>query len=390
MRPGGPILLGLGLELVAVFGASLVMVRRITRPLTAPPRAADRAGRGDGDARASVGGAAELRRVAEAFNAMQAAIGAFAAERARVVAALGHDLRRPITSLRIGTEMLDDEAAREPMIRTLEEMGVMADGLLRWGRGGAEAEQATAMDLARLLREAAAEGDPDAPMRNDGPQSLTLRARPVALRRAFANLADNARRHAGGGRVRLSAADGLATVAVEDDGPGISEDTWRRPSSPFGAASPRARSRRGAPSSASRSPATPSAPMVERWRSRTAPRAASAPSPPCRWTAGRTRFPCEGPGDRGRQGRTPRGGPGTPEGRRITGGGRGSVSPQALGHGPAPCRPPPPSPIRRSPEENPSGAPIRGRSARSELPAAGGTPPGAHPSRAPPRAASAG
>ena len=233
LRPGGPILLALGLGLVAVLGASLLMVRRITRPLTALARAADRAGRGDRDARAPVEGAAELRGASEAFNAMQAAIGAFEAERARVVAALGHDLRTPITSLRIRAEMLDDEAAREPMIRTLGEMEVMAHGLLRWGRGGAEAEEAGEVDLARLLREVAAEGDPDAPVRHEGPQSLLLRARPVALRRAFANLASNARRYAGGGVIRLSAADGLATVVVEDHGPGIPEDALTAVLEPF-------------------------------------------------------------------------------------------------------------------------------------------------------------
>ena len=100
-RLGGPILLALGLGLAAVLGASLLMVRRITRPLTALAEAADRAGRGDRDAHAPVEGATGLRRAAEAFNAMQEAIGAFEAERARVVAALGHDLRTPITSLRI-------------------------------------------------------------------------------------------------------------------------------------------------------------------------------------------------------------------------------------------------------------------------------------------------
>ena len=122
------------------------------------------------------------------------------------------------------------------MIRTLDQMGVMADGLLRWGCGAAEPEALAEADLARLLREVAADGDPGAPMAYEGPDHLVLRARPVALRRAFANLASNARRHAGGGVIRLSVADDLATVAVEDDGP---RRRPRRPGDPAGAVPPR-------------------------------------------------------------------------------------------------------------------------------------------------------
>ena len=226
---GGPaLLLILGLSLAAVLLVGILFVRLLTRPLAALAEAAHAAGRGDRTARVAETGARELREAAAAFNDMQARIARFEAERMRTLAAVGHDLRTPITSLRIRAEMLH-EAEAQPMIRTLDEMKVMAEGLLAYAKGGGDAEETVPVDLAPLLERLCEErgalfrrGDPAA-----------VRGRPVALGRAVGNLIDNALRYAGGARVTLSREGAEAVIAVEDRGPGIAPERLADVMEPF-------------------------------------------------------------------------------------------------------------------------------------------------------------
>ena len=229
-REGGPaaLLAVVGLSLLSVLGVGVLFVRQMTRPLDALAEAARAAGRGDRAARVPERGAREVREAAAAFNDMQARIARFEAERTRTLAALGHDLRTPITSLRIRAEMLDAEDAA-PMVRTLDEMAVMADGLVTFARGEGEAEAPEPVALADLL---------DAVCRDRGATlaataDAVVTGRPVALSRAVGNLIDNALRYGGAARVTL-ARDGVqAVVAVEDDGPGIPEDRLAAMFEPF-------------------------------------------------------------------------------------------------------------------------------------------------------------
>ncbi len=171
---------------------------------------------------------ARCAQAAAAFNDMQARIARFDAERMRTLAAVGHDLRTPLTSLRIRAEMLDEPDAA-PMIRTLEEMTVMADGLVAYARGTAEAEPVQDVDLAALLARLCE--DRGAPLAVDAP--AIVRGRPVALGRAIGNLVDNALRYGGAARVLLSRAASEAVVTVEDNGPGIPEDRLAAVFEPF-------------------------------------------------------------------------------------------------------------------------------------------------------------
>jgi signal transduction histidine kinase len=216
------------LTFAAVLGAGLGIARQIARPLAHLEDAARAAGRGDRAARAPEDGPRELRRAARAFNDMQARIARADAERARVMGALGHDLRTPITSLRIRAEMLP-EADAAPMIRTLDEMTVMADGLMAHARSEADPEVPEPVALAPFLRELAeARGAETAAL---APASAAIR--PVALGRAVGNLIDNALRYAGAARVSLTREDGAAVIAVDDDGPGIAPERLRDVQEPF-------------------------------------------------------------------------------------------------------------------------------------------------------------
>ena len=160
---------------------------------------------------------------------MQAEIARFDAERLRTLGAVGHDLRTPMTSLRLRAEMVEDEALREPMIRTLDEMGVMADGLVSYARSGQEDEARVAVDLAALLSDLCAERGA---VWTGGP-ALSAQGRPVALKRVFGNLLDNALRYAGAAEVALAREDDTARVSVRDTGPGIPEDRLAQMFAPF-------------------------------------------------------------------------------------------------------------------------------------------------------------
>jgi signal transduction histidine kinase len=219
----------LGLSLLSVLAVGILLARGLTRPLTALAAAARAAGAGDRTARVAITGARELRDASAAFNDMQAQIARFDAERLRVLGAVGHDLRTPITSLRIRAEMLDDDATRDAMVRTLDDMAVMADGLVTYARGGAEAEPADNIALAEFLEQLAQ--DRGAAWR--GGDKATVTGRRVALSRAIGNLIDNALRHGGSAEVALAVTGDRAVVTVADRGPGLPDAAIEAMFAPF-------------------------------------------------------------------------------------------------------------------------------------------------------------
>ncbi|NND43389.1 MAG: HAMP domain-containing protein [Silicimonas sp.] len=218
----------LGLSLAAVLGGALIFLRRLTKPLAELAQAARAAGRGDRSARVAEDGAREFQEAAHAFNDMQARIARFDAERTRTLAAVGHDLRTPITSLRIRAEMLSDQDA-EPMIATLEEMRVMADSLVAFARGGENTEEPQPVDLAKLVQRLAAERGAELAV----VMPTEIIGQPVALSRAIGNLIDNAMRYAGAARVTLDRTGKDAVVTIEDDGPGIPAEQLDEVQEPF-------------------------------------------------------------------------------------------------------------------------------------------------------------
>ncbi|MCX7933435.1 MAG: ATP-binding protein [Rhodovarius sp.] len=172
-------------------------------------------------------GAAEVRQAAIAFNRMQENIRRFIAQRTEMLAGISHDLRTPITRMRLTLAMLprspetaEDIAALE---QDVQEMERLVETYLAFARGEGT-EKPRQCDLVPILRElAAAARRSGAEVTENLPEELSLPVREGALRRAIGNLLDNARRH--GRRVALSArAEGnLAEVLVDDDGPGIPE-----------------------------------------------------------------------------------------------------------------------------------------------------------------------
>nr|WP_232478987.1 ATP-binding protein [Roseomonas rosulenta] len=214
-------------------------VARLMRPVRLLAEAADRLGRDVNAPPLPEGGPSEVATAARAFNVMAGRIRRFVADRTQMLAAIGHDLRTPITRLRLRAEFMDDDEQRRKMLSDLDEMEQMIAATLAFARDDAAAEPATPVDLAALCRTVADEAADARPelaeaIAFEGPERLTIRARPIALKRAIANLVSNALAYGGAARLRLVPPEGgVVRLAVEDDGPGIPEAELEAVFTPF-------------------------------------------------------------------------------------------------------------------------------------------------------------
>ena len=224
---------------VAAMLLILMAVARLMRPVRLLAAAADRLGRDVNAPPLEETGPSEVAIAARAFNLMAERIRRFVADRTQMLAAIGHDLRTPITRLRLRAEFMDDDEQRRKMLSDLDEMEQMIAATLAFARDDAAAEPASALDLAALCRTVADEAADARPelaeaIEYDGPERLTVRARPVAMKRAVANLVSNALAYGGAARIRLSREEtGLVRLAVEDEGPGIPEAELEPVFAPF-------------------------------------------------------------------------------------------------------------------------------------------------------------
>jgi signal transduction histidine kinase len=219
---GSPIVSTVLFVVVSVSLLGIWATRALRRPLSGFAKAAEGFSL-DGDAvKLPERGPDEIRAVAKAFNRMSDRVKTLVGDRTRMLAAMGHDLRTPITRLRLRSEFIGDGDLRRQMLRDLDQMSAMTEGVLVFLRDGQTREAATAVDVASSLQTIC---DQFADMGHDvqyqGPDHATSIARPDDLRRAVANLVDNAVRYGSHIVVRLSADDTGLCVAVEDDGPGI-------------------------------------------------------------------------------------------------------------------------------------------------------------------------
>ena len=217
-------LIAFALMTVAAVAVSVWASRRLVAPVGTLAAAADALGRDVATAPLPEHGPAEVALAARAFNLMAARIRRAVAERTFMLTAISHDLRTPITRLRLRAEFMDDEALRAKMLADLDELEALVSATLAFGRDSLGGEPAVTLDLAELLRSVlddAADARTEGPagLSYDGPRALAIQGRPTALRRAFANLIGNAVAYGGAARVSL----GLnpVVVTIDDDGPGI-------------------------------------------------------------------------------------------------------------------------------------------------------------------------
>ncbi len=209
-----------------LFGIAALFMRNQVRGIRRLADAVEAFGIGRDPGPVRPEGAVEVRRAATAFNRMQERIRRFLAQRTEMLAGVSHDLRTPLTRMRLALAMLPARAEMAADVAELtadvEEMERMVEAYLAFARGEG-AEQAEPVNLSAVLEEVAAGARrAGAVVRLDVPEDLTLRLRADAVRRAITNLVDNARRHAH--LVVLTAAPAGSRgvqVTVDDDGPGI-------------------------------------------------------------------------------------------------------------------------------------------------------------------------
>jgi len=225
---------------VAAAGLTLWAVRRMMRPVRDLAAAADRLGRDVNAPPMPEGGPAEVATAAHAFNTMAERIRRYVADRTQMLAAIGHDLKTPITRLKLRAEFLDDDEQRRKMLADLDEMEAMIVSTLAFARDDSAAEPSVPVDLAALCRtvldEASDAATPETAERITyaGPEHLTVSARPVALKRALANLVGNAVAYGGAAQLTLTPpAARLLRIAVADDGPGVPEGELENVFQPF-------------------------------------------------------------------------------------------------------------------------------------------------------------
>jgi signal transduction histidine kinase len=231
--------LRLALTLVVLLGTvlvlSLVAVRWLTGPLSALATAAEELGRDIDRPPLPETGPLEVRRAARAFNTMQQRLSRFIADRTRILTAMSHDLKTPLTRLRLRSEMLDDEALRGKIGKDLDEMEAMVTQTLDYMRQASSGEAMQPVDLGALIESLQADyRDTGAAVEIEGGAAIKpIAGRPLALRRCLANLLDNAIRY--GKRAVLRVEDGAreVTIRVLDEGPGIPEAELEQAFEPF-------------------------------------------------------------------------------------------------------------------------------------------------------------
>jgi signal transduction histidine kinase len=175
-----------------------------------------------------------VRALATAFNDMQKRIKMLLDDRTHALAAVSHDLRTPLTRLRLRTEDITDAEARAAVTGDLDTMERMIDQTLAYLRGDKTGEAVTALNLTAILQtivDDAADAGTTVAFLSPGP--VAMNGRHLALRRCFENIIGNAVKHGEAPAISLSVADGQAVVRVSDHGPGIADANKARVFEPF-------------------------------------------------------------------------------------------------------------------------------------------------------------
>lgn len=224
----------LAITAVVLTMIAVLVAHRVSRPMRRLAVAAEAFGRGEEIKPLPEEGPIDIRRTAEAFNRMQERLSRFVSDRTGMLAAIGHDLRTPITSLRLRAEFVADPDMREKILATLDEMQAMTEATLAFAREEATGEPTRVVDLAALAESVCndlADLGWDVAFAESG--KVPYRCRPAAIRRALRNLIENAVRYGGCARVSLALARDSFEISIEDEGPGIPEEECERVFVPF-------------------------------------------------------------------------------------------------------------------------------------------------------------
>ena len=227
------LLVNLGLMLLAVVGLVVVAARSTVRPLTELARAARGLSTNLKSPPLPEDGPSEVREAAQAFNAMQTSIRDGIEERERFLAAISHDLKTPVTRLRLRTEMLADADLRERFRTDVDDMQLLLDSALDFLRGRSVDEPIQPMDLVALTESLVDDYEGRGEVVLNAPEALRFPGRPKALKRALVNLIENALKYGGQAEIALVMKDDGVEISVQDRGPGLPESELDKVFEPF-------------------------------------------------------------------------------------------------------------------------------------------------------------
>jgi signal transduction histidine kinase len=221
----GPWFLTLLFAAISVTLLGLWTARALTAPLSSFVRAAESFSlNGALAAPLPECGPEEVRSVARALNRMRERITTLIDDRTRMLAAISHDLRTPITRMRLRSEFIEDDANRSCMLGDLDQMRSMLESVLSFLRNDRKFESMTLVDIATTLQLVTDQfADMGHKVAYDGPEHAMATLRPDDLHRSITNLVENAVKFGAEATIRLKLARDIVTIDVEDDGPGISD-----------------------------------------------------------------------------------------------------------------------------------------------------------------------
>ncbi|MEN6587109.1 MAG: ATP-binding protein [Sulfuricella sp.] len=218
----------------AVILLSLIAVRLATRPLDTLASAAEKLGRDINSPPVAETGPTEVRRAAHAFNTMQSRLASYIQERTRILAAMSHDLKTPITRLRLRAELLEDDDLKSKFVKDLEEMESLVAATLDFMRGVDNPEPVQPVDIMALLESLQADAaEIGQQVRLEGIAAQPYPCKPAALKRCLGNLIDNAVKYGKSATVTVNDHGKQLQIHIQDQGQGIPEAELERVFEPF-------------------------------------------------------------------------------------------------------------------------------------------------------------
>jgi len=226
--------ISMGLMGLIVLAVSVWAVRRVTAPLGMLSAAADRLGRDVSAEPLAEAGTSEMQRAARAFNRMQERLRRLVESRTQMLAALSHDLRTPLTLLRLRAEEVDDSDERDKMLGTIAQMDDMIGTTLAFARDEVRAEPRRRVDVAALLASIVDDmADAGLPVTMTPAAPLIHECQPGALKRAITNLLDNAVKYGKRAQAAITTTAKTIEITIDDEGPGIPDAELPRVFQPF-------------------------------------------------------------------------------------------------------------------------------------------------------------
>ena len=211
---------------------ALIFLKNQTKPLVKLAKAAERFGKGDyvNDFHAS--GSQEIRKAAFEFDRMAKRINRHLNQRAEMLSGISHDLRTPLTRLKLQLAMLKQKDVSEKMSQDIDEMEKMLNDYLQFAKTQSQ-ENTTTINLNNLLNSIKNEFNNEKLYFNNNNVQIELKGRPIALKRSFENIIQNGLTYGNKVHVDIQKGNNRVLIIIDDDGPGIPEDQYKNVFRPF-------------------------------------------------------------------------------------------------------------------------------------------------------------